>query len=257
MAPAKLVRWVLDRPYSRERAGDRLRLYLPQDLARCERDRLVESLRLRALAEQADHVDTRELRIRQVAGRFFLDVFAGVYLEDDLGDLATRTWPQISRASLLPDLVLVALAAREVHRVTGADLEAALLFLLCDAPCGQAFVMSFSTDSGLRFWAYDPFLPAKDLSREYVAFRRLYVSRTRPKRPERHTLELIRFVQKLRPHPGRHAANAPWPEVLRQWNAAHPVRVGARGPYAEDDGGASISAAYRQALVRRRELGQL
>ncbi len=117
--------------------------------------------------------------------------------------------------------------------------------------------MSWSSDGGLRFCAYDPFLPAKDLSREYVAFRRLYVSRTRPKRPERHTLELIRFVQKLRPHPGRHAENAPWPEVLRQWNEAHPVRAGKRGRYAKDDGGASISAAYRQALARRKELGQL
>ncbi len=123
----------------RGRAGDRLRLYLPQDLARLERRRLLEPLRARALAEGADYVDARELRIRHRGGRFFLDVFAGpgLYLEDDLGDLATRTWPQTSRAPLLPDLSLVALAAREVHRITGADLEDALLFLRAACPAGR------------------------------------------------------------------------------------------------------------------------
>ncbi len=250
LAPNEVMAWVGKRARGQRPGGDRLRLYLPAGPARHERRALLEPLRAQARTQDAPDADSRMPWIRETAGRFYVDVFAGEYLSDDFGDLAARTWPQTSHAARLPHLALLALAAREVHRVTGASLEAALLFLLCDVPCGQSFVMSFSTDSGLRFWAYDPFLPAEKLSSAYVAFRRDYVPRNRPKRPERHTLELIRLVQEMRPQAGRSPENASWAKVRERWNAEHPRN-------REYVNVASMSRAYTQALARRKELGQL
>ena len=150
----------------------------------------------------------------------------------------------------LQPLALVALATREVHRVTGCDLEKGLLFLLCDLPCGNSFRFSLSIDGGLRIWAYDPLMTAGELYGEYVAFRRSYGPRNRPKHPQEHTRELIRFVQELRPQGGRHVDSAPWRQVLERWNAEHPRKH----RYADP---ASISRAYTATLKRRKELNAL
>ena len=42
--------------------------------------------------------------------------------------------------------------------------------------------------------------------------------RNRAKRPEARTLELIQFVDEMRPKKGRHPGNAPWSQVLERWN---------------------------------------
>ena len=240
----------MDHEHRQNRAGDRLRLYLPPDLASRARRGGLDPLQARAQG-----IDPSKQAIRHAGNRYYVDAFADQYLDLELGDLAVRTWPGPHERSLLPALAITALAAREVHRVTGAVLEEGLLFLLCDQLCGRPFHMSFSADGGLRFWAYDPFMPAKQLSDEYMAFRRRYVPRRRPKRGEKHTLELIRFVQKLRPTAGRHADNAPWSKVFEDWRAAHPnLTKGMRG-YYED--ATTMRASYGQALQRREDTGQL
>ena len=72
--------------------------------------------------------------------------------------------------------------------------------------------------------------------------------RNRAKRPEVHTLELIRLVHKMRPNGGRRRpGNASWQKVLETWNDGHEKKR----RYAD---AASISRAYSQAL-RRKDLG--
>jgi hypothetical protein len=230
--------WLLEPVPSQKRAGDRLRLYLPPDLARGGR----------AKQRQADEREqvmamVERRRVEHAGGKYWLDACAGVYLTDDLGGLAEPTWPSVRERHSVQPLALLALAECEVHRVTGCDL-------LCDVPSGRPFRMSLSMIGGLRLWAYDAFMTGDDLRAAYVAGRRLYVPRTRPKRPQDHTLELIRLVNEMRPLPGRHPDNASWAKVLKRWNDKHPRK-------RQYMNAASISRAYVQAFERRRELGML
>jgi hypothetical protein len=245
---AQLMPWVLARVGLQDREGDRLRLYLPANLARAEWAKQREA----AIGQRvAAMMDQRILPVRRGSrGVFWVDAFAGRYLEDDLGDLAASAWPSVFRRPDVKHLALLALAEREVHRVTGCDLEDGLLFLLCDVACGRPFRWSLSLVGGLRLWAYDAFMPGDELRANYVAARRLFMPRTRAKRPEVHTLELIQLVGEMRPSGGRRAGNATWLDVLERWNAEH-----SRKKHYTDT--ASISRAYAQALRRRKELGLL
>ncbi len=259
VAPGDIGSWLWDRALAQKREGDRLRLYLPGAVARQELEKRHKRPRELARARGEAYFSTLGEPIRHHRGRYCIDAYAGGYdLEEDLGDPTTQQWPNSFQLTLIQDLAAVALGAREVQRLTGAELEDGLLFLLSDEPCGARFRMSIS-DGGLRIWAADALVPAKELGALYVDFRRAYTRRNRPKRPEAHTGDLIRFVQELRPHMGRHASgNLPWNGVLERWNKQHPcthpddsAKRRRAHFYLDED---SMRRAYAQALRRRERL---
>lgn len=245
-----LAEWVYVRAQQQQLAGDRIRLYLPEGPAR---DRWAADQQRRS---PRSLLDPRVQPIRRSgAGDFYVDAFVGSggfgsgYLEPDIANPDETAWPNPHRRRGVQPLALVALAALDVARVTGALPGEATAFLLCDVACGHAFQFSGRLPGGVRIWAWDPFTTGDDLRAEYVAWRRGFIPRTRPKRPQAHTLELIRLVREMRPYPGRNPGNASWKDILDRWNATHE-----RGRQYQE---ASISRAYAAALKRRLDLGIL
>ena len=238
--PAAVLPWLLPQLATQKREGDRRRLYVATALAE-------EAFRLQSAADEAEQVralrDSRVLPLRRDGRRLYVETFAGRYLHGD-----PDAWPGLHEARKLQAPALLALAVLEVRRRTGASAEAALLFLLCDRACGVPSWAEINTGTGVTLWVYDALMSADALRAEYVALRRTFIPRGRPKRPQAHTLELIEFVREMRPRAGRHSDNASWAAVLERWNAEHPRER----QYAD---AASISRAYVQTIKRRRDLG--
>jgi len=241
---SEVMRWILARVNEQRLAGDRHRLYLPAAVA------AGEWRQQRATASDADRVralrDARVLPLRQDGRRLFVETFTGRYPKGE-----ALAWPGLYERRKVQPLALLALAALEVRRQTGCAPEEGLLFLLCDDACGRPSWMTCSTARGLSLWVYDPFIPAEALSDEYVALRRTFIPRGRPKRPTQKTAELIELVRAMRPRGGKHRDNAPWGRVLERWNADH------ERPLDQYLDVASICRAYYQACRVRRELGML
>lgn len=249
MPRERLAAWAEESAGAQPAAGDRVRLYLPA----AEGQRAWESQEDRATQDELNrsNFDATVLPIRRgLPGVFWVDTFTGLYLGVDLADPARRAWPDPHRRSTVPHVALVALAALDVVRLTGAVPAEATAFLLCDIPCGRPFQFSWQQPGGLRIWAWDAFMPGEELKANYMAWRRAFTRRNRAKRPEPHTLELIRLVAQMRRRPGRDAGNASWGDVCETWNATHE-----RKKQYKD--AASISRAHAQALRRRRKLGLL
>ncbi len=139
--------------------GDRLRLHLPASVAVAAWDRqqkaASEDDRLRSV------IDPRALPVRRgTLGVFYVDTFAGCYLDVDLAASgpSSRAWPNPFRRTMVQHLALTALGALDVSRLTGAHPADATMFLLCDRPCGQPYWFSWSqTGRCTRMWAWDAF----------------------------------------------------------------------------------------------------
>lgn len=238
MPAGSVVTRLSDYAREEERRGDRLRLHLPADAAR----------RLQRKQENANMLTAMAGAVRSGRSRFWLDVYAGAYLDHDPADPFGRAWPTAHRRRRVQRSALVALAAHDVTALVGCTPEESVMFLLADErPTPSRARMSASVPGGLRLWVFDPFITGEELAREYVSLRRLWLPQNRPKRPERRVDEVLAIVAEMRPHVGRHVDNALWSEVLERVNAKWPKTM-----YADTK---SLQRAVRQAHARREEMG--
>ena len=236
--------WLLARSREQEIAGDRVRLSVPGYLSHRPGD----------FSEREHIADVRDGR-HPSAGAY--NAWLGIYLpERDLGAASGGAfYPGVHwRCSRIQPIALVALAALDVAAMTGCSGAEATAWLLCDEPIpARAIVAHFHTGkprTGVSLWLADWQINAEELAKLFVQ-QRLWLTKAkrRARRPVEKTAELIAYVERVRPHKGRHPDNMTWPEVLTEWNGAHPEWA-----YETAD---SIERAYKATRKRREERGIL
>lgn len=241
------IEWIVARARDQRVEGDRVRLYVPPWLWRAvdwdtERDRAEDAFVGRRVNSQRAY-----------------NAWLGIYLpERDFGPAAERNpsyYPGMHwRWGKMQPLAVVALAALDVATMTGCFAEEATAWLLCDVPIpAREIVAHFHTGKprhGVTVWVPDWQINAERLAKLFVQQRRwLTKAEQRSRRPEEKTAELIEYVERVRPHRGRHPDNLTWPEVFKEWNGAYP-----EWSYETAD---SIERAYKATRKRREERGIL
>lgn len=238
--------WLLARSRDQVIAGDRVRLLVPDYLSHRRAD----------FAEHELVVDVAENR-RPSAGVY--NAWLGIYLpERDLGATSREAYYPAGhwRGSKMQPLARVALAALDVATMTGCSGAEATAWLLCDEPIpAREIVAHFHTGKprmGVNIWVADWRITAERLGRLFVQQRQwLTEVQQRARGPLERTGILIEYVDRVRPHKGRHKDNTPWREALEEWNNAYP-----KWRYKTT---ASLEQAYKQARDRReaprREVG--
>jgi hypothetical protein len=237
--------WVLERWTSQEPVGERLTLRMPRP-ARGSVPQDAEVL-LSMWKPAQGPADWRHPYYHS-GTHWWVDAFAGRYLEDDLTGWPTPLrWPSMVVSGELPPLGLVALAAHDVCGLVNVSPEQATLFLLCDVAMPAVKIRAnMSAAGGTHIWVPNAFATAKEVSDAYVSVRRAAVPRRRAAAPTNHTAELIAYIIRERPHRGRNPANTPWATLFEMWNANHE-----RG-FTDAK---SMQTAYIQAIKRRKALG--
>lgn len=185
------------------------------------------------------------------SGRYWVDAFAGRYLEDHL-----ELWPPKSRWSSwtlatnrhLQPLALVALAVTAVELATATDPECALGFLLCDEPLrwrGTRMRMGLSVPGGLFIWSPRSDMTAEELQAQYADARQSAGLTRRSRGLSSHPDELIALVAEMRPD-GKPKSS--WGQVWIRWQRTHKKDH----PYQDPE---SLRKAHGAAVKRRQRRG--
>lgn len=244
--------WIGEQARIQRIAGDRVRLHLPPDLMPAVPDFGATPGEPWPFARGQGEMHPVRIYHSNVTA---IDTWAGRYLRDDLTDGGPGSfYPGSYPGASVQPLALVALAAVHVARATGCDAGEATAWLLCDESIpAREMVARFHTGTsrGVSIWVADWQINARELGRSFARQRQWLTNvEQRSRRPLEQTMRLIEYVERVRPHKGKHVDNMEWSEMVTEWNNAQPEAW-----HHKDS--ETMQRAYRNARKRRERLGIL
>lgn len=212
--------WIAGHMTTQRVAGDRLRLRLPRSVMPDEPRYWKNPSETWPYAHDQGEPHAVRIWFHTPYGGD-VETWTGRYLERDV-DEYRRHWLGSYEARDVQPLARVAIASLLVAYQTGCHEAEASAWLLCDTPI-PARPMVARFDTGVHIWVADLQISAEDLGRLYVRQRAwLTKAGQRSRRTEERTDALIEYVERVRPHRGRHKNNKTWDEMFVEWNAAYP-----------------------------------